>query len=457
MRVLLVSANREALPSPVVPIGVLSVAGSVRAAHETRLVDVCFSDDPMTAVRHAVADFQPQVIGVGLRNLHSNAYDGSEKLIAYYAELVAALRSVTAAPVVLGGGAFSLQPNLLLERTGADHGVVGEGERVFVDLVDMLARGETPPRLMSAQSVAPRSAGPIRLQKPGALHSDLDLLPPPARDLVDPRYYAIDGTDSIQTKRGCAFQCTYCDYPDIEGRQVRVRDPEVIADEVMERSRIPGVSHIFFVDSVFNVPPAHALAVCKALIARASRVPWVCYGTPAAFSEELVAAMVEAGCQGVEIGSDAGTEKMLRRLKKPFNLEDILRTRELFVRHNLLDSHTFVLGSEGETVEEARETLAFADRLNPDIAVFIVFMEDREAMTIHRARHREALLELLAKEAPNHTQWLVPELGIRFGQSYTNAFGMKKFDGPNWLKLARMVRRRTVGGRRIQPATPKTA
>jgi hypothetical protein len=158
--------------------------------------------------------------------------------------------------------------------------------------------------------------------------------------------------------------------------------------------------------------------------------------------------MVQAGCKGVEIGSDAGTERILKLLKKPFRLEHILKTRQLFVRHGLLDSHTFVLGTEGETVEEARETLEFAKRLNPDVAVFIVFMEDREAMTIHRARHRDALLELLQREAPAQTGWLVPELGIRFGQSYTFAFGTKRFDGPNWLKLAGMRRRRLHDGRR---------
>jgi radical SAM superfamily enzyme YgiQ (UPF0313 family) len=335
----------------------------------------------------------------------------------------------------------------LLERLGADYGVVGEGERLLPELLDKLASGQEPDRLIIAPSVAPRALGPIRLQKPGPVQNDLDQLPPPARDLVDPRYYEIDGTDSIQTKRGCSFQCTYCDYPDLEGRQVRVRDPELIADEVMARARIPGVTHIFFVDSVFNLPPSHALAVSRALIARGSKVPWVCYGTPCAFDEELVETMVEAGCQGVEIGSDAGTARMLKRLRKPFQLEDIVRTRNLFLRYGLLDSHTFVLGAEDETLEEARATLAFAEQLDPDIAVFIVFMEDREAMTVHRAQHREALLETLAREAPRHTGWLVPELGIRFGQSYTNAFGTRRFEGPNWLKLARMRRQRLRTGR----------
>lgn len=440
MRVLLVSANREMLPSPVVPLGVLSVAGSLRDgdAHQVFVLDLCFEDDPHRALRDAVAAFSPEVVGIGIRNLHTNAYDGMERLIAEYRALVATLRSVTRAPVVLGGAGFSLQPTTLLERLGADHGVVGEGERAFRDLVDRLARGETAPRIVHGGAVS-RSEGVVRIRT-SAIRSDLDLLPPPARDLTDARYYAFDGTVNVQTKRGCAFQCTYCDYPDLEGRKVRVRAPDAIADEVLALSREAGVTHAFFVDSVFNVPKAHARAICDALIARGTPLPWVCYASPVAFDDALVAAMARAGCVGAEIGTDTGSATMLRRLKKPFSLDEILRARELFFRHEILDCHTFVLGAEGETPEEALETLHFVERLAPDIAVFIVFMEDRETMTVGRAQHREALLALLAREAPKHPGWVVPELGIRFGAKVTRVVQRENLRGPAWLWLARQRR-----------------
>jgi radical SAM superfamily enzyme YgiQ (UPF0313 family) len=348
------------------------------------------------------------------------------------------VKSLSSAPVVIGGAGFSLQPTTLLARLGGDHGVVGEGERAFRSLVDAYARGERPERLVHGGAVS-RSEGVLRIRT-SAIRSDLDLLPRPARDLTDPRYYAFDGTVNVQTKRGCAFQCTYCDYPDLEGRKVRVRAPDAIADELLELSKQPEVTHAFVVDSVFNVPPAHARATCEAIIERGSPLPWVCYASPVAFDDELVAAMARAGCAGAEIGTDTGTPAMLRRLKKPFSVDDILATRELFLRHDILDCHTFVLGAEGETAEEAHETLRFVDQLAPDIAVFIVFMEDREAMTVHRAQHRDALLELLAKEAPKRPGWVVPELGIRFGHKVTRVVQREGLRGPAWLWLARQRR-----------------
>jgi radical SAM superfamily enzyme YgiQ (UPF0313 family) len=438
MRVLLVSANREMLPSPVVPIGPLAVAAALRDAHDVSLLDLCFEDDPGAAIERAVRDVDPEVIGIGLRNLHTNAYDGMEGLILGYVEVVRSFRDLTDVPIVLGGAAYSLQPETLLGRLGADYGIVGEGERAFRDIVDRLARGALPARVTRAEASSGLVTRPLVRRGPNGSSSDLDELPLPARDLVDPRYYAFDGTDNLQTKRGCAFACAYCDYPDLEGSKVRVRDPAAVADEMLARSKVPGVTHMFFVDSVFNVPRSHAIAVCEQIALRDNPIPWVCYASPVALDEEVVRAMARAGCEGVEIGSDSGTSRMLSQLKKPFTLEQIERSHALFGRYGMHDCHTFVLGALDETADEVKETLAFVDKLDPAVAVFIVFMEDREKMTVHRALHRDAILRLLADEAPKRRGWVVPELGIRFGAKITEIVRRRGLRGPSWLHLARM-------------------
>ncbi|MBX3224193.1 MAG: cobalamin-dependent protein [Labilithrix sp.] len=448
MRVLLVSANREQYPAPVMPLGVLSVAGAVRDAHEVRVLDLCFEDDPLRAAGEAASSFAPDVVGIGLRNLHDNAYGSSEPLLAYYEDVSRAVRAATRAPLVLGGAAITLQPATLLDRLEADHAVVGEGELAFRALVSGLERGERPPRVVRS-AVAERRLvqldAKLGLRVPPIPASELDALAPPARDLVDPRYLEVDGTESFQTKRGCAFQCAYCDYPDLEGRKVRMRDPERIADEIALRARVPGVSYAFIVDSVFNVPRAHALAVCEALERRGSPLPWVCYATPASLDDELVAAMRRAGCAGAELGTDTGTPRVLERLRKPFDLDDVRRVRQSFLRHGVADAHSFVLGAEGETVEEAEGTLAFVRELDPDVAVFVVFMEDREERTPGRAAHHQALLDLLAREAPKHSGWIVPELGIRFGEKVRRLVAGRRLRGPAWLHLA--AARRRAGAR----------
>jgi len=453
VRVLLVSANREKLPSPVVPLGLLQVAANLREAHEVALCDLCFEEDPHDRLARDIAAFAPEVIGIGIRNLHTNAYDDTDVLIDEYAALVRVARAHTQVPIVLGGSGFSLQAESLLVRIGADYGVVGEGEHAMRAVVGELARGAKPEKLTwAATAGAGLVRGPmVRTPRTAQERGELDRLPAAARDLVDPRYYEWDGTDNVQTKRGCAFECAYCDYPDLEGRKVRVRDPEAVADEMLARSKVPGVTHAFIVDSVFNVPRSHALAVCAALEARGVPIPWVCYASPVNFDDELVGAMARAGCVGVEIGSDAGTTRVLEALRKPFGLAEIFRARELFVRHGVLDCHTFVLGAVDETVKEARATLEMVDRLDPDVAAFIVFMEDREAQSVHRARDRDALLQMLADEAPKRAGWVVPELGIRFGGKLARYVQRAKLRGPSWLHLAQMRRATRPAARAASP------
>jgi radical SAM superfamily enzyme YgiQ (UPF0313 family) len=324
------------------------------------------------------------VVGISLRNLHDNTYGDQARLLREYRALVDRVRVQTNAPVVLGGAGFSLQPRRLLDELGADYGVVGEGEVAFPALIDALSNGRPTERLWSRP--APRF---------GSV----------ARDLVDPRYYAHDGTVNLQSRRGCAFGCAYCGYPDIEGRKVRVRPVVDVADDVVAAAATPGVTHAFFVDSVFNVPAAHSHALCDAITARGSPLPWVCYASPAGLDDALVGAMARAGCVGAEIGTDTGTEAGLARLHKPFDLAAVRRTRAAFAAHGVADCHTFVLGAFDETPDEARRTLDFVDALDPAVAVFLVFREDREGGDGGGARHRDAILEALGAAAYAHPRW----------------------------------------------------
>ncbi|WP_394822002.1 B12-binding domain-containing radical SAM protein [Pendulispora albinea] len=442
MRVLLVSANREKLPSAVVPLGVLSVAAAVREAHDVEVLDLCFEDDPLAVLEKTIAAVRPDVVGLGLRNLHDNTYAGSEPLLAYYEDVAACIRRATRAPFVLGGSAVTLRPTQLMERLGATHAVVGEGERTFRALLDAFARGERPDPIVTSDVIRAQSSPGkyVQIARKGAGAYELDDLPRPARDLVDPRYIALDGTASLQTKRGCAFQCTYCDYPDLEGRKVRVRAPESVVDEMEALAASGQVSHAFVVDSVFNVPRSHALAVCRAKIARNVALPWVCYVSPASLDDELVESMARAGCVGAEIGTDSGSARVLERLRKPFTLDQVRRVRAAFRAHGIADCHTFVLGAEGETAAEAERTLAFVEELDPDVAVFIAYMEDRESHGVGRAEHRQALLDLLAREAPKRAGWIVPELGIRFGAKVSAFLQKARLRGPGWVHLARARR-----------------
>jgi hypothetical protein len=70
-RVAFVAANRERLPEPVEPLGLLYVMAAVATEHRTTLWDLCFEPRPLAALRTHLTRFKPQVVCIGLRTIES--------------------------------------------------------------------------------------------------------------------------------------------------------------------------------------------------------------------------------------------------------------------------------------------------------------------------------------------------------------------------------------------------
>lgn len=440
MRIAFVSANRETMPDAVIPFGLLHVMAATPARHERVLVDLCFEPEPEDAARRALRDFAPDLVAVGLRNVQNNDYSGISDNVAYYRRLMRAVREATRAPVVLGGAGLSVMPEALLGALEADLAIAGEGEVAFPRLVEALeARApleEVPGlyRRIGERVLAPRRA-------PGWVR--LDELAPLDRGALDPRYYARYGIDSVQTKRGCRLRCTYCTYPQIEGRSVRRKDPRLVADD-LERVRAahPGVRHAFVVDSVFNLPPAHAMEVCDAILERGLDVPWTCYVNPVAFDGALAERMVRAGCAGVEIGSDSGTDVVLARLEKGFDTTAVRGAHAVCEGAGLKDCHTFVLGTPGETLDDVRRTLDFVIDLDPYAAILLPWVDDQEAVDpgqrAARRRLREDVLALLEGAAADFPRWILPPLGTNFHEPTFDGLRERGLHGPLWQHIRRI-------------------
>lgn len=456
MRVVFVSANRETLPDAVIPLGILCVMASLPVRHERELCDLCFDDDPLPHLAAHVRDFRPDVVAIGLRNIQNGDYSGYRNNLEYYRQVVATVRSATAAPIVLGGGGFSVMPRQILAHVQADFGISGEGEQAFAQLLDVLEAGSDDfeqvaglHRMVDGVVVSAAHERPF---------PRLDDLPRPDRRLVDARYYSDYGIDSVQTKRGCPLRCDYCTYPLIEGRSIRQRDPALVVDELLAMADLGlGAKHVFIVDSVFNLPPTHAKAVCREMIQRGFATPWTCYANPLGFDAELAHLMAEAGCVGAEIGSDSGVDAVLDRLKKGFHVDKIRRIHTLFEAAGLRDCHTFILGTEGESLEDVRHTLDFCRELDPFAAILGVWTDDNEALDTELARRRQGFREevtgLLAAKAQEFPRWIIPPLAVNFDPRLFRLLRRRGLTGPLWQHLDRLAPRRAAPANAI-PLAP---
>lgn len=374
MKVLLAATNREHSPFPVAPIGALCVAAAGRAAgHDVEFLDLGFESSPVRALRRALRRGGFGAVAFSIRNLDNCSYFMARAYDGEVRELVEAARQAFGGPVILGGSGFSIAPRGWMRRLGADCGVIGEGERAFTELlarIDSRAPLEGIPGVLTAA----QAADPAAPCSPAQPIPELDALAPPDHPRCRyARYLARGGFVSIQTKRGCPFGCIYCIYPQLEGRAYRLRSPERVVDEMEGVIQNSGSRHFFFVDSVFNDPRAHALALCEALARRRLPARWMAFCNPVGFDATMARAMVEAGCVGVEFGLDAATDKMLAALHKPFNQQEIETALRAAHAAGLPCAVHLLFGGPGESWRDVEETQRFLGDCAPVSGVFASF------------------------------------------------------------------------------------
>jgi len=458
LRVLLISANTEHLPDPVFPIGAAYMA-TVAAAHGHTVdtFDCCFLDSLRPAIDQKIRAFDPQVVGISLRNLDSSAYPQNTSYIDDYKQLVDTIRELSDAAIVLGGAGFTVMPRTIMEYLGADVGVVGEGEAAFPWVLQQIADAQplasTPAfsceRINGGSGVCVTSVTRIK---------QLDAAGTPTRRQFDPaRYYERGGALNIQTKRGCYFECVFCSYPLIEGSKVRMRTPHAVVDEIQAVREESGVRHWFFVDNIFNMPIRHAKDICEEIIVRHLDIEWSGYLNPKFVDDELCRLMAQSGCKAIEFGTDSGSATMIENLKKEFDLDDLRQASALCHQYRLKFCHSLIFGGPGESEHTVADTLALMDELKPTAVIAFTGIRvlpgtgmvdialrdgqiDADDNLLHPKFYISPALgdELIGRieaYAHSHSNWIVPGKGIKTNIQVLRKLRERKIKGQLWRLL----------------------
>jgi radical SAM superfamily enzyme YgiQ (UPF0313 family) len=373
VRVLLISENRCRENLVPWPIGPGCVASAVRArGHEVAGLDLMFSSHAEEDVRAAVRGFEPDIVGLSIRNIDNQDMHANEFFLPAAGKVVQALRSATSAPIVLGGAGFTIFPLECLDYFDLELGIAGEGEEAFVSLLEALeAGGEPLSRLAGIPGLVQRKDG---VRKVGAAVCGFDLSRGPAPDRetfsVSP-YNWIPGKSpmfvvSLQSRRGCRMHCIYCSSPTVEGRVVRYREAHAVAVELESLEKEHGIKTAVFADSNFNHPAQYAKELCGRIAEKRLSIRWSCSVNPHWFDADLYPLMREAGCFAVSLGNESGSQPTLTALRKEFTADDVRRSARA-IRSQGMQLHCFLLlGGPGETRETVAESVALMDELEPD-------------------------------------------------------------------------------------------
>ena len=362
MRVLFISVNTEQVNMPTLPLGLACVATSTqRSGHLVRLINLASKEGCYEVLKKSIGAFHPDVVGISVRNIDDQLRVGTKFLLDQVKEVVTACRSLTGAPVVLGGAGYSIYPESVLAYLGADMGINGEGETAFPTLLDYLERGIDP-------SAIPGLCLPGRgITVAGRFTKNLDELPFPDEPLwlSSDMMKQADVWVPVQTRRGCPMDCSYCSTAAIEGRTRRAHTPAAVV-AMIERHVRAGFERFYFTDNTFNIPSSYAAELCARILTAGLKISWMCILYPWKTEEALVRDMARSGCREVSLGFESGNEGMLARMNKKFSLQDVRSTSLLLKRYGIRQTGFLLLGGPGETRSSVEESLAFADSLPLD-------------------------------------------------------------------------------------------
>jgi radical SAM superfamily enzyme YgiQ (UPF0313 family) len=435
-RVLLINTNIYDQPYPVFPLGLAHVDAALRnAGHTTRLYDCQVETEP---VEKAIQDFAPDFIGISFRNVDDVQFVQQRTYFEAPIEIARRVRAVAKCPVVLGGSAFSLYPEKMLERTGADFGVCGEGEVAVVRLL----RGD---ECRDVPGLVYRENGCV-VVNPRQPMSPADIAPAERRsELVD---YYLRGSSmlSVQTQRGCPLTCCYCTYPLIEGHAPRRRDPDVVAEELAAIER-QGAKYVFITDSVFNTTAEHAAAVCEAILRRGVKLKWCCFLRPMDLDQDLVNLMARAGLSHIEFGTDSLCDPVLKEYGKSFTVAEVLAINERIYNAKIHQAHFIICGGPGETRETLRTTFENSRRLRGAVVFGLPGMRIYPGTTLEARARREGVIDERA-DLLQPAYYISPALGEATLKAMMR-------EAPGWIigelppamaELTRRLRQRGVVG-----------
>ena len=290
----------------------------------------------------------------------------------YVLDLTSRLKPI-GKPVVLGGPYVSAYSDHLIGSPGIDFVVKGEGEIPFTRLIEQLRMNGNEPLAAIDGVVGENCKGGPHQSASLPVIRDVDSIPFPAWDLVDPEKYFASGQQSslgvlpyssrvlpIFTSRGCPFHCAYCHH--VFGRKYRARSAGNVVDEIEHLVKEYGVEQIDIADDNFNLDRRRVHEFCDLILSRNIKVR---LSFPASIRADLlefdlIDKLIECGLYRINMAMESACEDVRKRVNRRFDWEKTQAIIEYVARRNVIIGGLFILGCPDETIDQMRVTIKYA-------------------------------------------------------------------------------------------------
>ncbi len=249
-----------------------------------------------------------------------------------------------------------------LRAIGADYYVISsEGEATFAALIKTLKeKGD----LSKVDNLAYQDGAQFVFTKTVVETNAL------ADNLVDYSLFpreAMGQFISTRTAKSCPFACAFCNFPQQAGAYT-FTGVDLVEKELDAIRAIGGVTTVTFIDDTFNVPKKRFLEMLHMMIRNdyVRDFKWNCTLRSDHVDEEIVALMGKAGCEGVFLGVESGSDRMLKTMNKTARRKDYAWAIPALQAQGIAAHANIFIGFPGETLESVEETLDLIRTTKPE-------------------------------------------------------------------------------------------
>jgi radical SAM superfamily enzyme YgiQ (UPF0313 family) len=190
------------------------------------------------------------------------------------------------------------------------------------------------------------------------------------------RHFAKPSFGTADTSRGCPFACSFCTIINVQGRKMRERSPESIAELLRTNYREHGVSFYFFTDDNFARKKLWRETFDEIIKLRKEgiKVSFMMQVDLARKPKDFVRLAAEAGCTQVFIGLESVNPENLKAEGKGQNhVEEYQNIIEEWHDAGIVVHTGYIIGLPFDTKEQVPQDIHYLmDVIQPDQASFFM-------------------------------------------------------------------------------------
>jgi anaerobic magnesium-protoporphyrin IX monomethyl ester cyclase len=315
------------------PVGLCMISAAARkAGHKCFLCEMNSQD-----VFKTIDTVKPQII----------AYSSSTGEVKHYLHLNRVIKTRYPHVVTVMGGPHPTFFPEVADEAGLDAICVGEGEEVFVDMIDAVSHHRTLEGIPNVRTPGIQTDTQVR-----PLIHDIDSLPFPDFSLLyDSTPMGKYPLKSIIASRGCPYDCTYCfnaSWRKIyagKGPVTRRHSVDYLLDEISLVKKTWPLSFVKFYDDIFTYRADEWLEEFSVKYKEKINLPFFILTRADLLTEDMVKLLKPAGCHTISMSIEAGNATVRRQqLNRFMSDEQILKAHLLCKRYGIYTFTNCIIG-----------------------------------------------------------------------------------------------------------------